>query len=97
MMTTNLYDALEICLQALEQGSDVESCLVRFPALADELRPILEAASQARSAAVMDVPPAAMRRSKARVLQAAAEMREQATAPRKSCTACVPRIKRNST
>jgi hypothetical protein len=84
MTTATLYDALEICLQALEQGTDVEACLVRFPALADELRPILETAVQARSAAVTEIPPAAIRRGKARVLQAAAEMREQAGAPRRN-------------
>lgn len=78
MTTENLYDALEICLNALEQGADIESCLVRFPALADELRLILETAAQARASAVEDVPVDAMRRGKARVLQAAAEMREQA-------------------
>jgi hypothetical protein len=82
-MTENLYDALEICLQALEQGGTVESCLARFPALAGELRPILEMAAQARSAAVTEVPPAVLRRGKARLLQAAAELREQAQAPRK--------------
>jgi hypothetical protein len=80
MTNLNLFDALEICLQALDQGADVESCLVRFPALADELRPILTAATQARSSAVMDVPADAMRRGRARVLQAAAEMREQSSA-----------------
>jgi hypothetical protein len=83
MTTDTLYDALEVCLKALEQGADVEACLVRFPALADELRPILEVAAQARSAAVPDIPPAVMRRGKARVLQAAAELREQAAAPRR--------------
>lgn len=82
MTTETLYDALEICLQALDQGADVESCLVRYTALADELRPILIAAVQARAAAVTEVPADAARRGRARVLQAAAEMREeQVTAP----------------
>jgi hypothetical protein len=76
-MTDNLYDALEFCLQALEQGASLESCLARFPALADELRPILETAVQARTQAVQDVPADAMRRGRARVLQHAAELRER--------------------
>ena len=38
----NLYDALEICLQEIEKGSDLEAAIQRFPALADELRPILQ-------------------------------------------------------
>ena len=82
MTNQKLYQALEICLQALEHGADVESCLALFPAMADDLRPILTAALQARSGAVADVPADAARRGKARVLQAAAEMREQtAVAP----------------
>jgi uncharacterized membrane protein YgcG len=76
-MTDNLYDALEICLQALEKGAEIESCLQLFPALADELRPILETASQARTQAIQDVPVDGMRRGRARVLQHAAELREQ--------------------
>jgi uncharacterized membrane protein YgcG len=77
MTSDTLFDALEICLQALDLGADVESCLVRYPALADELRPILMAAVQARAAAVTEVPADVTRRGRARVLQAAAEMREQ--------------------
>jgi hypothetical protein len=80
MTTETLFDALEICLQALDQGADVESCLVRYPALADELRPILVAAVQARAAAVTKAPAEVARRGRARVLQAAAEMREQQSA-----------------
>jgi hypothetical protein len=48
----NLYDALEICLQELEQGADIETALIRYPDLADELRPILEAAVGAQKMAV---------------------------------------------
>ena len=76
-MTDHLYDALEICLQALEKGANVETCLARFPALAEELRPILETASQARAHAVQEVPADALRRGRTRVLQYAAELREQ--------------------
>lgn len=76
-MTDNLYDALELCLQALEQGADVESCLARYPALAGELRPLLETAFEARAAAPRDVPAAAMRRGRARLLRQASELREQ--------------------
>ena len=79
MTADRLYDALEFCLQALDQGEDLEACLARFPALADELRPILETAIQARghAAQVHDIPPDAMRRGRARVLQHAAELRER--------------------
>jgi hypothetical protein len=76
-MTDTMYDALEVCLQALERGASLESCLARFPALADELRPILETAVQARAQAIRDVPAEAMRRGRARVLQHAAELCER--------------------
>jgi len=77
MTNVNHFDALEICLQAIDQGADVESCLARFPTMAEHLRPILMAATQARSISVTDVPVQALHRGKARVLQAAAEMRAQ--------------------
>jgi hypothetical protein len=80
MMQTNLFDSLEICLQALDKGADLESCLALFPDLMDDLRPILTAAVQAHSAAIREVPAEVLSRGKARVLQAAAEMREQRAA-----------------
>lgn len=75
-MTVDLYDALEICLQAQERGADIDACLKLFPELADELRPILETAAQVRAEPV-EIPAAAMRRGRALVLQHAAELREQ--------------------
>ncbi len=39
----DIYDVLEICLQELENGADMESVLARYPELAAELRPILKA------------------------------------------------------
>ncbi len=82
-MSKNLYEALEICLQALGQGADIEACLADFPGLADELRPLLEAAMQARALAAPDIPVDVMRRGRARLLQHAAQMREAANAPRR--------------
>lgn len=80
----NLYDALEICLQELENGADVETALARYPEFADELRPMLEASSAARKLTVVrDPSPEAMRRGRAKLLQRAAEMREAKVAPRK--------------
>ena len=77
----------------LEQGGDLESCLARFPGLVDELRPILTAAVQARSIVVTDVPSQAVNRGRARVLQAAAEMREQDSAAIQALPASRVRIK----
>lgn len=72
----NLYEALETCLQDIEKGADVESVLFRYPDLADELRPILEASADAKSMAVPGPSPDVVRRNRATVLQYAAQMRE---------------------
>ncbi len=85
-MSDKLFDALEICLQALEKGETIDSALKRFPALADELRPILEASLHARGLAGEPVAEAVHRRGRAKVLQHAAEMREAKRAPRRQRT-----------
>jgi uncharacterized membrane protein YgcG len=72
----NLYEALEICLQELEQGADMETVLFRYPDLADELRPILEASAGAKSMAAPLPSVEVVRRNRAKVLQHAAQMRE---------------------
>src|SRR5918994_6323071 len=72
----NLYETLEICLQDIEKGADVESVLFRYPDLADELRPILEASAGAKRMAVPAPSPDVVRRNRAKVLQHAAQMRE---------------------
>ena len=72
----NVYDALEICLQEIEKGSDLETVLRLYPDLADELRPILETSVEARNMAAGDPAPDVLRRGRSRVLQQAAQMRE---------------------
>jgi uncharacterized membrane protein YgcG len=72
----NLYEALESCLQDIEKGADVEAVLVRYPDLANELRPILETSVGAKSMAVPVPSPEVMLRNRAKVLQYAAQMRE---------------------
>ena len=77
----NLYDTLEICLQEIEKGADVESVLFRYPDLADELRPILQASIGAKSMAVTAPSADVVRRNRSRVLQHAAQMREGKVKP----------------
>lgn len=72
----NLYEVLEICLQELEHGADIESVLFRYPDLADELRPILETSVDASKMAVPAPSDEVVRRNRAKVLQHAAQMRE---------------------
>ena len=78
-----LYDALENCLQNLEQGQDLDLVLARYPKLAEQLRPLLEDALRARAASNYSVQIGAQRRGRARLMQRAAEMREAKRAPRR--------------
>ena len=82
-MNEKLYEALEVCLNALETGADLKSVLKRFPEMKDDLLPLLETSRQARMLAIQTVPENVYRRSKARVLQHAAGMRELDAKPRR--------------
>ena len=73
---SDLHDVLELCLQELERGTDIETLLFRYPAFADELRPILEAAAKAIMVPIADPSVEVIRRNRAKVLQHAAQMRE---------------------
>ena len=79
----NIFDILEICLQEIENGADMETVIARYPNLASELRPILETSIKARNMSNVEPSPEAIRRGRARVMQRAAEMRESRVAPRK--------------
>jgi hypothetical protein len=80
---TNLFDALEFCLQEMERGVKMESVLARFPEHAEELRPILKAAAKAQQMSVTTPDAEVVRRSRARVMQHAAELREAGVASRR--------------
>lgn len=71
-----LYEILEFCLHEIDNGATIESVLSRYPAYADELRPILEASVDAKNIAVPEPPSDIVRRNRAKVLQHAAQMRE---------------------
>jgi hypothetical protein len=77
----NLYEVLEICLQDIEQGADIETVLFHYPDLADELRPILEASVNARKMTVPAPSDEVVRRNRAKVLQHAAQMHETKVNP----------------
>lgn len=79
-----LYDALEICLQKLENGVSLENVLALYPDLANDLRPILQASIKARMSMATSAPsPEVIRRGRARLLQRASEMREAKAPSRK--------------
>ncbi|RPJ18559.1 MAG: hypothetical protein EHM33_31820 [Chloroflexi bacterium] len=77
----DLYEVLEVCLQDIEQGADIETVLFRYPELADELRPILEGSLNARSMAIVAPSAEVVRRNRAKVLQHAAQLREAKAKP----------------
>jgi hypothetical protein len=72
----NLSEILEICLQEIENGADIDTVLFRYPAFAQELRPVLEGSLKARELSDPAPSPEIVRRSRAKVLQHAARMRE---------------------
>lgn len=71
------FDVLEACLQEVESGAEIESVLKRYPELADELRPVLLAAMNAKQMAVPAPSPEVVRRNRARLLQHAEQMRAE--------------------
>ena len=73
---SDLYEILEICLQEVGNGADLESVLSHYPAHARELRPILETAVKAIKVGGPDPSSEVIRRNRARVLQHAAQIRE---------------------
>lgn len=76
-MKTPHYDAVEVCMAALETGVDIESCLALYADMAEELRPVLETAVEARGLAEQDVPLDAMNRSRTRMLARAEQLRSE--------------------
>ena len=74
-MNKQLYEALEYCLHAVEDGANPEAVLARYPQLVDELRPLLRAAQQARGLGVPEPSAAAMRQGRVRLLQRADALR----------------------
>lgn len=82
-MNKDIYDILESSLQDLENGIGIEDILARFPDHAKELRPILNAALQAKHKAAPAPAPAVMARSRARLMQKTTELQQGKRAPRK--------------
>ena len=78
---TNIYDALEACLHEIENGANVESALLRYSDISDELRPILEAAMSARQLSAAAPAPEVVKRNRTKVLDRAAELRESTARP----------------
>ncbi len=92
MSETELYDALENCLQAMERGASIDAALKRYPKLAGELRPLLAAASMARGSSRIHVPMDVRRRGRSRLQQRAAELEETRVGGRRRIIPVFPRM-----
>ena len=74
----NVNDALNHCLELLDQGLTVEECLQRYPTLSEELTPLLLLAAQTQSAVEAVVPsPEAHRAGLGRITDAWVAMQER--------------------
>jgi hypothetical protein len=71
------FQIFEECLQAVESGEDLDSCLSRYPSYAQQLRPALIAAQMARQLSDETVPNTALQRSRTRLLARAAGLRSR--------------------
>jgi hypothetical protein len=85
-----LYEALEVCLKEIEQGADIDTVLFRYPELAGELRPILDASVKAKGMAVPAPSNDVIKRNRAKLLQHASQMREQMLVPKPRRSWTVP-------
>ncbi|NOH03713.1 MAG: hypothetical protein HND47_18000 [Chloroflexi bacterium] len=87
-----LFDALEVCLREIENGTDLETALARYPDLAGELRPILKTAVKMRGMSAPEPSSETARRGRARVMRRAAEIRESKRAPARRVIPVLPRL-----
>jgi len=65
---TRIHDILELCLNELDHGVEIETLLIRYPDVADELRPILIASNRAREMAVREPSNEIVSRNRMKVL-----------------------------
>jgi hypothetical protein len=81
-MSTSLEEALQACLEQIDQGADKDTALAAYPAIRSELGPLLETALAAADAGAEPVPTAAAMRSRTRILGRASELRSRHSATR---------------
>lgn len=89
---TNIFNALENCLQQIENGADVESVLKQYPELASELRPILKTAIKAQQNQTAEPSAQAFQRGRARVIQHATQMKPSPVIKRRNTVPVFSRL-----
>jgi len=71
-----LYEILEICLSEVEQGVDMDTVLLRYPDLADELRPIIATAQKSKAMSVPQPSSEVIQRNRIKLMEHAIAMRK---------------------
>jgi Domain of unknown function (DUF5667) len=89
---SDLYNALENCLQAMEAGQKMDAVLAHYPDQAQELRPLLEASLLARNSGHFPISEAAKHRGRVRLLQRTNELRKVNSASRRRVIPFIPRM-----
>ena len=87
-----LHNALEDCLQAIDDGQKIESVLARYPGFEKELRPLLEVSLQARDSGNFVISEAVKHRGRVRLLQRANELRKVSGVSRRRMIPLFPRL-----
>ncbi|MGE5073034.1 MAG: DUF5666 domain-containing protein, partial [Anaerolineae bacterium] len=88
----DLHDALDNCLQAMAHGATIDVALKRYPKLARDLRPLLEASILAREASRVHVPLDVRRRGRSRLLGQVEEYRGARARSRGRAISFFPRL-----
>ncbi len=89
---TEVYDALEHCLEAMERGASIDNALRRYPELASELRPLLLASLVARGSSRVHVPVDVRKRGRERLLRYVRQAEATAKRPRLRIIPAFPRM-----
>src|SRR5664280_534481 len=75
-MNKGLIDALEACLEMMEDGEGIDAVLAAYPHLAARMRPLLMTAFRVRSSNPEPLPQTTLSRQRSRGLTLAADMRQ---------------------
>jgi hypothetical protein len=89
---TEIHDALDDCLEAMARGASADNAVKRFPKLAHELRPLLEASLMAKDVARIHVPLDVRRRGRSHLLQQVRAINESSVPARRRMIPFFPRV-----
>jgi uncharacterized membrane protein YgcG len=88
----DLYNALENCLQGMDEGQELDAVLVNYPKNEQELRQLLEVSLLARNSGHFTISEASKHRGRVRLLQSANELRKVNGASHCRMIPLIPRV-----